>query len=363
MAVKIMYLIDSLQPGGTERQLLLLAERLDRSRFSPHLGILYAGSVRLDAGTNFPIFNLGFKSFYNVSLATSIFHLSMYIRRNNIQIVQTFFQDATLLAALSKPFHRAKLVGSFRDMGFWRSPLQTWKMRLAYPKFTAFIANSMAVKKHFIKVDNVSSDRIHVIYNCVRENSTRAKEKRRGSSPLTVGMVANLNRKVKRAQDFIKAAARLHKFFPKVRFLIVGDGPLRVEMEALAKSFGLEKNLDFIGSVNEPLKIVRDFDVGVITSESEGFCNAILEYMASGVPVVVTDAGGNSELVEEGKNGFLYPVGDVKTLVQRIVTLLENPGLRKEIGKRNIDKIRKYYSIERALQMHYDFYERVLHGE
>jgi glycosyltransferase involved in cell wall biosynthesis len=358
--VNILYMIDSLDHGGTERQLVELIRNIDRSRFRPHLCTLKA-SNRLYDELDVPKILLDFVSFHHPSIFGNLLRLSGFVRKNRIQIIQTFFQDPFLLAAMVKPFHRVKLVGSFRDLGFWRTPAETRKMHLAYPFFSGFIANSQAVKDHFVKTDGLKPDRIEVIYNGFDFDGIPDDQPcKKADDPPVVGIVANLCRPVKRVHDFIHAAALVRKEAPRTRFVVVGDGYLRKELETLADSLGLGCSIRFTGRINNPLDVIRMFDIGVITSETEGFCNAIVEYMACGVTVVATNAGGNPELVEEGENGFLIPVGHAEILSERIVALLADKAFRSRIGEHNREKIRRDFSWPAALELQSRCYERLV---
>ena len=123
--------------------------------------------------------------------------------------------------------------------------------------------------------------KIEVIYNGINTGSQLAQDQYPpdAGKPI-VGIVANLNRPVKRVQDFVLAAARVHCAMPNTRFVVVGDGWLRLYLEDLSRSLGLGAALTFMGLVKSPMEIIDRFSVGVITSETEGFCNAMLEYMA-----------------------------------------------------------------------------------
>ena len=154
MKYGILFLIDRLGIGGTEKQLFELIRHLDRNRFEPHLCTLYS----CDESGMAPVVIgccLGFRAFYQPGALRVITKLTRYIRQNHIRIVQSFFQDSTLIAALSRPLHKARLIGSFRDLGFWRNRKETFKMRLAYKAFNGFIANSKSVKAHFVETDNI----------------------------------------------------------------------------------------------------------------------------------------------------------------------------------------------------------------
>lgn len=357
--VPILFLIDRISYGGTEKQLLELVRNLDRSKFEPHICTLKKSDEFL-SDLDIQKFILDFTSFTRISVILNVYRLSSYIRCNKIQIIQSFFQDSFVLAALSRPFHSARLIGSFRDLGFWRTPLESLKMRLCLPFYRGFIANSQAVKSYILETDHVHHDKIQVIYNgisaCEVHTISRFDKKNKSS---VVGIVANLNRPVKKIDDFISAAALVHRSCPEVRFLVVGGGQLQRHFEQLTRTLEIDHIMTFTGRVSNPLDYVRSFNVGVITSESEGFCNAILEYMACGIPVVVTNTGGNPEVVKDGVNGFLVPVGDVDLIAEKIRELLED-NINIKIGEVNRAKITQEFSLESMIMHHQYYYGSVL---
>ena len=356
----ILFLIDRVTIGGTEGQLRALVQGLSAGRFQPHLGTLSISDP--DAGfPDLPGLSLSYRSFHHPSIFFCIWQLSNYVRRHRIRIVQTFFQDPTFLGALSKPFHPALLVGSFRDLGFWRNRRESFKMRLAYPAFAGFIANSKAVKEHFVNVDGVAADKIEIIHNGITGDVIPISDTPRTSqSHLLVGIVANLNRRVKRVDDFIRVAALVRDHCPAVRFVIVGDGELRQELESLSQSLGLAGLVQFAGRLRQPIDLVRTFAVGVNTSETEGFSNAVLEYMTCGIPVVATANNGNAEMISDGINGFLVPVGDVKLMAKRVVTLLQEGEMRQAMRSANVQLVRSCFSLEQMVRNHERYYDRLL---
>ena len=355
MSANILYMIDRLTLGGTERQLMRLVENLDRERFTPHLCTLGESDLELDV----PAIQLAFGSFRSPRTLIELQRLASFIREREIAIVQTFFQDPFVLGAMVRPLVNVKLVGSFRDLGFWRTPAESIKMRMAAPFFSGFVANSEAVKTAFSRSDWISPGRIEVIYNGIDLAGIEPREHSVGGAPV-VGIVANLNRPVKRVQDFIEAAARVKSAYPEARFMIIGDGHLRAELEQLCRERKIEDAVQFIGRVSDPGVYIREFDVGVITSETEGFCNAIIEYMAHGLPVIATDTGGNPELVTEGENGFLVPAGDPDRLADRIMRLLGDREAAAAIGQVNAAKIRAQFTLDTMIERQSAYYDRLL---
>lgn len=357
MPIHILYIIDSLTHGGTEKQLVQLINALDRTRIQPHLCTLKASEGLYDE-LDIPKICLNFQSFFSPSLVTVQRELAGFIKQHNIRIVQTFFQDPFLLAALIKPVTGVRLIGSFRDLGFWRTRIESIKMRLACRFFDGFIANSQAVKDVVVATDKIPPAKITVIYNGIDLRTLPEPLSDDLRHDAVVGIVANLNRPVKRVEDFVRAASLVAKQQPAARFVVIGGGHLQPDLEQLATSLGLADRITFTGRIDKPLDDVREFSVGVITSETEGFCNAIVEYMALGVPVVATDTGGNPELIAAGQTGFLYPVGDIESLAKQLMLLLENKELAFSMKERARAGIKTNFSLEDMVKFHESYYEK-----
>jgi len=152
---------------------------------------------------------------------------------------------------------------------------------------------------------------------------------------------------------------------------VVGDGPLRADMEALAESLGVSDCVYFTGWV--PQSQVRDWlqkaDIFVLPSLMEGLSIALLQAMACGLPVVTSDAVGNREVVGNGQNGFLVPVRDVRVWVEALATLIEDRKLRWRMGRRSRELVAKYdwHAVSRAylqlFEMHVAKDEAIIHPE
>jgi len=356
MKLNVLFIIDCMAFGGTEKQLAeLIAGLSSGDAVRPHLCTLRPSSGLFDT-LDCPKMCLDVRRLVSPAIPGKLKRLARFCDDHSIQLVQTFFQDSTLIGAMLKRMRRIKLVISFRDLGFWRTKAESFKMRLAYTQADGFIANSLAVKEHFVAEDYLPTEKIAVIFNGFDLNLVKNLCGERNTiGPPVVGIVANLNRPVKRVQDFISAAALVRGKIPDVVFTIIGDGHLRPELGRLADSLGLGQANTFAGRLENPLEHVAHFAVGVITSDSEGLSNAIIEYMACGVPVVATAAGGNPELVVEGENGFLVPVGDVELLADRIVKLLDQETNRR-IGQNNRDRISKDLSLPVMVKRYEDYY-------
>jgi glycosyltransferase involved in cell wall biosynthesis len=225
------------------------------------------------------------------------------------------------------------------------------------------------------ELEHVPARKISVIYNGFADraglqilkpsniNIPRVPE----AAPI-VGIVANL-RPIKRIADLIRAFATVHKRCPDAWLVVVGaDGPsmrsgsVRAELEKLAQELGIESNVVFTGRVDDAAPYIARFTVAVLCSESEGLSNAILEYMSAGRPTVCTDAGGNPELVHDGVNGFLVPVGDVHALAAKLALLLTDRALARALGAAARQKVESAYSVSRMVTEQMACYDEVLAG-
>ena len=152
---------------------------------------------------------------------------------------------------------------------------------------------------------------------------------------------------IKRTHDLIEAVARLRVERPWVRAAILGQGPLAEELQARARELGVEDAVDFLGFRQDVESFYARSLVFVLPSQFEGLSLAMVDALASGLPVVVSDVGEARDVVVEGRNGYLYPAGDVDALVDRLATLLDDRELRERLGRAGTEDARRVAGVER----------------
>jgi len=323
---KVLYCIETIGRGGTEKQLVGLINRLDRSRFEPLLCTLRPSSDYLDE-VDCPCLELDLKRLLSPGGMAASRRLTCLVKTEGVAIVQSFFQDPTLLAMPAARLGGAAVrLISFRDLGFWRTPTQEFLMRRAYPFATGYMANSQAVKNLACRSDRLDPSRVKVIYNGVDTNEYRFVEHL--ESDVAIGIVGNLNRRVKRTDLFLRAAAHVHVRHPEVTFHVIGDGEFRAEYELLAVELGISRSTVFAGRIEDIPEYLGRLAVGVMCSDSEGFSNAVLEYMLRGCAVVATSVGGNLEVVRDGETGLLVPPANEVALASAMSRLVEEKKTR-----------------------------------
>ncbi|MCG8550956.1 MAG: glycosyltransferase, partial [Desulfobacterales bacterium] len=143
------------------------------------------------------------------------------------------------------------------------------------------------------------------------------------------------------------------------RLVIAGDGPLRKDLEQDAEAGFVQDKVFFLGRRSDVNEILRDIDVYILPSLSEGMSNTILEAMSSGKPVIATDVGGNPELVLPGQTGFLIPSDNVDSLVQAMQAFIDQPKLIQKYGDSGRQRVLEQFSIQAMVKNYEDMYFRI----
>jgi glycosyltransferase involved in cell wall biosynthesis len=259
------------------------------------------------------------------------------MRRMRVDIVQPFLTPATfysLLSALicntSVKIITERASDGRKDTGLgYNSYLRAENILSRFADLA--VANSKAGAE-FLMRRGFKPERVKVIYNglnldrlAVNDNDV-AQVRRELDVPIggkVVGMVTRMFPQ-KRHDIFLKAASIIVDEIPETRFVLIGDGPLRSSLEVMARELGIAAKVAFLGEQRSVAPYISAFDIVVLLSDAEGCSNSILEAMALAKPVVATDVGGNGELIESGKTGFLVPPGNAKEVANAVITLLKN---------------------------------------
>jgi glycosyltransferase involved in cell wall biosynthesis len=209
-------------------------------------------------------------------------------------------------------------IGSRRDLNPGRGPAMRLAQRIAYVFAHAIVANSNAARGA-LRDEYVPERKIRVIANGVDLAQARPRCVRSRVSRIVV--VANL--RPEKAHDvLIDAAPTLLARHAHLRFVVVGDGPLRPALEARVADRGVAGAFEFLGHRDDVSEQLQASDLFVLPSRSEASPNALIEAMAAGLPVVACAVGGNLELVEEGRTGYLVPPDDAPALARAVDALV-----------------------------------------
>ena len=334
--IKIAFVIDTIESptAGTEKQLLLLLKHLDRTKFKPYLCVLRSSQWLKEEFDLCELYDADIQSFKKLSASRNIYKLSRFFRAEGIDIVQTHFRDSSIAGILAARLARVKtIIGTRRNQGYWLTPLDKKIQKVLNRWITIYIANSQSTKQFMLENEGVDYIRVEVVNNgfdlsLFPADPAGTRQQLRKSLDIAmhvpvVVIVANL-RPVKDHGTFLKAAQIVHHHFPTTRFLVVGNGPELQKLKNFSATLGIASTVVFLGARNDIPNVLTACDIGVLSSSSESFSNAVVEYMAAGLPVVTTDVGGAREAVDDGINGYIVPVGDGDKMGKRIVELLES---------------------------------------
>jgi glycosyltransferase involved in cell wall biosynthesis len=145
------------------------------------------------------------------------------------------------------------------------------------------------------------------------------------------------------------------------RILVAGrDHGIRADLEALAAARGISHRIQFLGEYSDIPGLLAAADFGLLTSREEGFSNVILEGMAAGLAMIVTNVGGNAEAVVHGETGFVVRPRDPTAISDAIVTLARDPEARKRFGAAGRKRVEEEFSIDKCVKAHLDLYEEML---
>src|SRR5690606_13949911 len=130
---------------------------------------------------------------------------------------------------------------------------------------------------------------------------------------------------------------------------LIGDGPRRPHIMSRVRELGLHKRITFLGEVANVPRLLSEYSIFVLTSRWEGLPISVLEAISVGLPVVASDVGGCSEVIEEGINGFLVPKGDIALLRSRLAALIASPNLRMSFGQQSRERFMRDFRLEQML--------------
>jgi glycosyltransferase involved in cell wall biosynthesis len=179
-----------------------------------------------------------------------------------------------------------------------------------------------------------------------------------------VGTVTRLSPQ-KAPLDFVAAAAQVAAQRPDVHFVVVGDGPLRAEVEAQIAAAGFTDRFHLTGLRRDVPDLLHSFDVFALTSLWEGLPRVLPQAMAAGLPIVATAADGNAEAVEDGVNGLLTPPGDPQALAEGVLRLLDDPALATQMsaaGRERADEFGARKMVDDIAALYETLLANVPHG-
>lgn len=358
---RVGYVIWSLGLGGAEQVVIRLAAGLNRQAFEPFIFCMNEpGSFASQAiQQGIPVIALNKRGVVDWLM---VWRMSRLFRKHNIDVVHTHLWGANVWGRIA-----ARLAG-VRTVIVTEHNVDTWKKwhhflidRALVPFTTRFIAVSQQVKT-FYESNGVARGRWQVLYNGVAVSGVRLRIRKPVYEQLgisageqVIGLIGRLV-PAKAPKLFVDTMIQIVRFHPTAKALVIGDGPLKEEVQSYVNKLGLKERILLTGTRQDVPDLLAGMDVLVFSSEREGLSMAMLEAMASGVPVVATRVGGNPELIDSGVNGLLVPPQNANALAEAVVSLLQNKEKAQDIQKRAFRRVCDRFSLARMIEQHEQLY-------
>ena len=356
----VFLMINSLETGGSERQFAAVASALSPDSFRVQLGCHVQRGTFLEGFRDIASFRMG-GSLYRGKSILSRLRLARYLHKLDAQITHSFdFYTNLSLVPAARLARVPVVIGSQRQLGDLLSPAQSKTQLTIFRWCDAVVCNSRAAADR-LRADGLADDKIRVIGNGVPDLLFSAAEPALPRIPgrLRVGMIARMNSRAKNHDLFLRCAAVLHAKLANVDFVLVGDGPLRAELEASASRLGLADCVHFLGDRRDIPEILASLDVSVLPSASESLSNVVIESMAAGVPVVASRVGGNVELLDD-ERGILVSSSEPSDFAAAVERLCKDSSLARLFAGRAKTFAMENFSLEKMGRHHMELYEELL---
>jgi glycosyltransferase involved in cell wall biosynthesis len=346
--VPVAIFLTSFDAGGTERQMIELACRLDRHRWHVHV-VCYRATgawVDLAASSGASITTFPVPSLRTPAVITHVRAFVRWCREHRIALLHTgqLYPDIFGLPAAALAGVPVR-ISNRRNLSAGKTLAQRAAQRVAQRFAHRIVANSEAAAER-LRAEGIPACRVSLIRNGVDTNGFAPVP--RPGPPRRVVTIANL-RPMKGHDAMIDAVPLVLRHFPDATFRLVGDGPLLGGLRGRVRDRGVDESLTFVGHRDDVAAQLSASDIFVLPSRSESLPNAVLEAMAAGLPVIATAVGGIGEILEDGRTGLLVAPGDPAALADRICRLMAAPALAQALGTAARAEVTERYSFQRMV--------------
>lgn len=359
----VLHLLQGLYVGGLEYMVARLVNRLDRDRFLPSVCCFdKVGALQNSLCSDTKVTLLKRKPGTDLSYP---FKLAKLLKQDKIDILHVHNSTAYFYGVLA-----GKLAGTKRIIytEHARDVAPNFKS-CVMDKVLSLMTDRIVVVAEFLKTNLVqrewfNPEKISIIYNGIDgapfagefDRETIIRELGIASDAKIIGIVARLD-PIKNHRCLISAMQKVKGHFPDAMLLVIGDGPLRSELEELAAAVELQESIRFLGTRKDIPQLLSVLDIFVLCSLSEGQPLTILEAMAAGKPLVATAVGGIPEVIGEGVDGIVVPSNDADKLADALLELLREERKRRVMGARAREKFAEQFTVERMVEKYEKIYE------
>ncbi len=367
MRKKVAHVTFDMRIGGAEQVISSLIENTDQSKYDLSIICLEQaigpfGMQLQEKGYKVIPFNRN--PGIDLSLIRYIRH---YIISHKVDILHCHQYTPYIYGLFASIFTSTKII--FTEHGRFFPDQRKIKRVFLNPLlnlFTDYItAISSATRDALVEFENFPPQKIKIIYNGIDHfkyitpnNSSVKQSLGINQKGYVLGTVARLD-PIKNHRLMIKALESVRQAFPETFLIIVGDGPERENLESFASKLGLSSYVIFTGFREDIHNYMKIIDVFLLTSFSEGTAMTLLEAMASSLPCIVTEVGGNPEIVKDEETGFVIPNDNEKILSEKICKLLDDDILKKEMGVAGRKRFEENFTVDKMVSAYENIYDEI----
>lgn len=377
--IKVLYLINSLERGGAERQMVELAKNLDRSKYTPIVVFYnYCVSPKQNELISMGVDVHYIKKRFKVD-PLFLFNLVRFIKSQKIDIIHSFLEGPNFWARVAANLAGHKVVvTSKRDTYcpyFHMAKLRAFISKLIYRFSNCIIANSKSAQKILVEEMGVRAQKVKVIYNgidfekfsTVKKSAIVKLKEELGlkREEFIIGLIGSISPQ-KNHICFLKALAHVKSILgdkQKIKALFIGNENPKFKRKLVnfIRDNDLQDLCLFLGPRDDIPVIMNSIDVLVLPSLYEGFPNVILEAWAAGKPVIASDVSDLPLIIENGQDGYVFKCNDHKELAKKLIKIVEiSNEERAAIGKRGRQKVMRKFTIKRMVEETEKIYEELL---
>ena len=378
--IRVLHIIESLSLGGAERRLINDLKFIDKSKFENAVCTLFNRTPLEEEirALHIPVFKPELRDFKDV---LGFYRLIALIKSFRPHIVHTQLFWADVLGRITAWISGVPIIVTTvqssvyePDAGYLFSRKRQCIDLITGHFFNRrYIAVSESVKNSISRRLGVKAEKIEVIYNSIDFNDFKKNDAKQESARLknelgvtaaeiVLVTVGRLN-PPKGHQFLFKALALIKPYIPSFKLFVIGDGPIRKELEAHVTTVGLRKEIIFLGQRNDVKELLALSDIFVFPTLSEGMPISLLEAMALAVPCIASSIEPIREVITDSQTGYLFQPADSHDLASAIRRVCESTQLRKKVGLRGAEFVKsKFDAVKGAVQLG-RLYENILNGD
>lgn len=362
--MRIVHVIESLEFGGAEQVVLMLANAMAGSDDVTIVCVKRPGELAANAATGVRVVALG-KGEGNDPLLP--LRLARLLRACRAQVLHGhnwgIFLECGLAGWLARvpvrlhTIHGPYAPGAEGRRGRLKRALRQKLEHAVARLYHRLVPVSEAIRNYLVQDRGLHEDRVLIVHNGIALNGNPAPARVPDDDRLTFIAVGRLA-PIKNHELMLNAFAAFARRDSRARLVIVGDGPTRAALERRTRELGMDDRVEFVGFRGDVADLLARADVFLVSSHYEGISVAVLEAMRARLPVIATRVGGMPEIIHDGREGVLVAPGDTTAMAAAMARLAASPSLRRAMGEAGFDLFGRKFSLENMLAGYRELYQQ-----